>query len=445
MDFRKFYILFFSFIAVFNYSYSQINIVNGNGTVNILSNTSIIVEGNIELNNNGNIVNNGKLYIENNWINNSTSTSLSGNGKVLLYGVNQLIDGSSSTNFYNLELSGSGVKSTNIDTYVNDSLILNNLELFTDDNKLIITNSNAGIITRTTGYLSSLDTGCLVRYTNSTDTYIFPVGSNIGTFRYRPVSIKPTNSSANSYSVRFANTDATNENFDITNTESVISNINSQWYHRINRITGTSSADISITKDASENFEAMAHWNTQWVDMSIVNSSPTSVTKLAWNNFDSTAFVLSNTKIVIQASNDTNICYNSGVQLNVSVIDGVGPYAYYWTPSTYLDNANIANPMANNVVSDITYTVSVFDSASMSFSTADTVVISVNPVYSENISALICEGETYTFGTQILTTQGVYTEIFTSSTTCDSTVTLDLTVNPIYSENISASICEGET
>jgi|GEM_PF-6023816 len=71
--------------------------------------------------------------------------------------------------------------------------------------------------------------------------------------------------------------------------------------------------------------------------------------------------------------------------------------------------------------------------------------LALNPAFDESTSAAICSGDTYTFGAQNLTTAGTYVEVFQSGTGCDSTVTLTLAVNPTYSQNLSASICEGET
>ncbi len=71
--------------------------------------------------------------------------------------------------------------------------------------------------------------------------------------------------------------------------------------------------------------------------------------------------------------------------------------------------------------------------------------LTVNPVYNETDAATICDGATYTFGTQSLTTAGTYTELFTSVDGCDSTVVLTLTVNPVYNETDAATICDGTT
>ncbi|WP_462251242.1 T9SS type A sorting domain-containing protein [Ekhidna sp.] len=76
-----------------------------------------------------------------------------------------------------------------------------------------------------------------------------------------------------------------------------------------------------------------------------------------------------------------------------------------------------------------------------------TVVLTLNvdPTYNETEEAVICDGESFVFGTQTLTSAGTFTEVFASELGCDSTVVLDLTVNPVFNESISESICAGES
>jgi PKD repeat protein len=59
---------------------------------------------------------------------------------------------------------------------------------------------------------------------------------------------------------------------------------------------------------------------------------------------------------------------------------------------------------------------------------SDLVTITVFPTYSETDFASICNGETFTFGSQTLTQPGVYTETFSSVWGCDSVVELTLEV-----------------
>ncbi len=62
-----------------------------------------------------------------------------------------------------------------------------------------------------------------------------------------------------------------------------------------------------------------------------------------------------------------------------------------------------------------------------------------------NISASICSGDSYDFYGTSLTTAGTYSEDLASSVGCDSTIVLTLTVLPNPVTNLSATICEGES
>ena len=57
---------------------------------------------------------------------------------------------------------------------------------------------------------------------------------------------------------------------------------------------------------------------------------------------------------------------------------------------------------------------------------------------SANISAAICQGSSYTFGSQSLTTQNTYTRTIASANGCDSVITLTLSVNPLPTTAIAA-------
>ncbi len=98
---------------------------------------------------------------------------------------------------------------------------------------------------------------------------------------------------------------------------------------------------------------------------------------------------------------------------------------------------------SQNLISAGEYT-EVFQSVNECDSTV-VLTLSVNPIFSETATAAICEGDTYTFGSQNLISAGEYTEVFQSVNECDSTVVLTLSVNPIFSETATAAICEGDT
>ena len=77
-----------------------------------------------------------------------------------------------------------------------------------------------------------------------------------------------------------------------------------------------------------------------------------------------------------------------------------------------------------------------------------TVNLTVNPVYSTSRSVILCansEQLPYSFGDTLLTTSGVYTYNFHTAAGCDSIETLTFTVKPIYDTTITASICQGDS
>lgn len=70
--------------------------------------------------------------------------------------------------------------------------------------------------------------------------------------------------------------------------------------------------------------------------------------------------------------------------------------------------------------------------------------LTVNPVFDLSLPIEICEGESYVFGGNDYTQSGLYPFMFQSQFGCDSLVNLQLTVHPITTGNAAASICEGE-
>ena len=69
--------------------------------------------------------------------------------------------------------------------------------------------------------------------------------------------------------------------------------------------------------------------------------------------------------------------------------------------------------------------------------------MTVNPVFNTPLTAEICDGGSYDFFGQQLTTAGTYTHTLQSIHGCDSVITLTLSVNPLLNTSLSAEICEG--
>jgi gliding motility-associated-like protein len=77
---------------------------------------------------------------------------------------------------------------------------------------------------------------------------------------------------------------------------------------------------------------------------------------------------------VANAGIDTTICYGKSVQLN-----GSGGVAYSWTPITYLDNGNVANPNVINPPATMTYNLTVTDGNDCKSLEKASVIVNVTP------------------------------------------------------------------
>ncbi len=74
-----------------------------------------------------------------------------------------------------------------------------------------------------------------------------------------------------------------------------------------------------------------------------------------------------------------------------------------------------------------------------------TLMLKVNDALTSTEQIEICFGETYTFGGNVISESGEYTETFKTVDGCDSIVTLIATVLPDYRKTYNEVICAGET
>ena len=129
--------------------------------------------------NNSTINADGYIRLLGNWIdNNSFNSTL---GTVFFEGANQYLGGTSITQFFNITLDGSGIKTQQVDKIANGTLDLKHLHLNTDLYGFYVANPALNSILRTTGFVSSANGGFLSRTTSNTGMYLFPTGSNANT------------------------------------------------------------------------------------------------------------------------------------------------------------------------------------------------------------------------------------------------------------------------
>ena len=293
-------------------------LVYNNGTdINILSGCNVIVKNGSFHNAVGTVNNSGFLTIEGAIINDENITGgsaglfnvqgdfvnndvfIASQSEVNLYGSDQLITGNSWTYFYNLTLTGTGIKKQTTNITVNNLLNINDRELATDNNLLYIANYSPNAIQRTSGFISSVGIGRLVRFTNSSNSYLFPVGSSLGIIRYRPVVLIPSPINTE-YHIRMVNSSPTLDGFNVLTKDQSVLQVNSQFYHIIEN-TNSVSTDITLHYKPVEDgdWDINAHWQNlpQWEDMNNeiigLTSNFSTITTSSWNSFYPFAFALS--------------------------------------------------------------------------------------------------------------------------------------------------------
>ena len=148
------------------------------------------------------------------------------------------------------------------------------------------------------------------------------------------------------------------------------------------------------------------------------------------------------------AGPDIVICNGETAQIGSTTNSN---YNYSWSPSIGLNDPTISNPVVsivNNGVTPIsqTYTVqTTLLSNPSSCPTTDNVTVTINPILTSFVNASICAGSSYTVGGQSFSSSGNFQVIIPDGNSCDSIIQLTLTVNPILSSDQQIQICQGSS
>lgn len=128
-------------------------IVNDGGFIFAQSGALITVEGGVINKDNGPNIgewdNRGLITLTGDWTNNSAGNAFinTAAGNFEMLGANQRITGTTPTYFYNLSLTGTGIKRQTVDARVFGTLALTDRELATDNNVMYVINPAVGAIT----------------------------------------------------------------------------------------------------------------------------------------------------------------------------------------------------------------------------------------------------------------------------------------------------------
>lgn len=385
------------FALLGNHAFAQNEFYNNGSAITIQPGALVTVEGEV-VNTNvganiGLIDNSGLITLSGNWTNNSTSAALMPTtGSVEMLGANQFVNGTQPTRFNNLTLTGTGVKTLNVNTYVsgtNGVLALTDRPLDLNSNTVFVTNPLVGAVTRTSGYIIS-ETPAVPGYGivqwsmgNNLGQYIVPFGStsaayipltiNITTAGAQSVnggisaSTYPTNTSAviNNRPLPTGVADLKNncntehapkmlDRFWVINTNNYSTNpvSNKQFSYIENEWDGT----VSSTNVITENFLQTWHYNTNWTHLPSTNNSAANVSDLV-NNTDYGVFTLGEYKVLnAQLLNtDSVVCFGqSNGAIQFSTNQGYG------SPTYSINTVSTPDTMITGLAAGL-YTVTAMD------------------------------------------------------------------------------------
>lgn len=155
--------------------------------------------------------------------------------------------------------------------------------------------------------------------------------------------------------------------------------------------------------------------------VTIYSDTPENYTNITWG--------LNPPPFEVEIEGDTVGCVST-------TLTASGGVSYDWS-----GGANPNSPV-NMFTESGSYLVTVTDAAGCT--TVAAVTVEIYPEFETIMAVSICEGDVYFFEGQYLTEPGYYDEVLFSQYGCDSVVYLDLTVHPLYFEELFAEICEGD-
>lgn len=356
----------------------------------------------------------------------SNSGIISLGGTVTLFGNNQtLYNNYNNLPFHHLTLTGYGIKMLQCPVSVSGILDLTDRELSVALFSLTIINPDSAAVLRSSGFVSTLDNGKMYRYTNRVCPYMFPLGSSLGTHRYRPVEITPGSSSPFIYFANFINNPSAA--MPTTSHDGSFCYLNAAYHHSAGGSSFSLQDKISIYFSPSDDFifNAMANWSGgMWHLASPVTGTPgTSLSSLTlnnWNNQTQSPLILGTTPPATSLPADTAFC--SGDSISVST--GIGGGTYAWSDGSSAESLTVSDGGLYTVTITLDLCI-ISDSILVTEITA--------PVaYAGNDTAL-CLGETIT-----LTASGGNSYVWSNGSTQP-----EMTVNPATSTSYTVTVSDG--
>ena len=192
-----------------------------------------------------------------------------------------------------------------------------------------------------------------------------------------------------------------------------------------------------VTDPNSQTTQTVPLTETQVYTLTVTNteggcSSTTTVTvSMDGSNLTATA-----------TADQYELCEGSSTTIHAIPANGTGSYTFSWNPDNTLSNTSAQNPTVTPNVGSTTYTCVVSDGI---IDQTVSVTILVHPNLETDIYKTICSNQTYQFFNQSLHTPGVYDHTIQTQYGCDSTIHLHLDNWDIFETEVEDSFCQGDT
>ncbi len=122
----------------------------------------------------------------------------------------------------------------------------------------------------------------------------------------------------------------------------------------------------------------------------------------------------------------------------IDQLSGIKPKDFILNGKSYiLNNDSLKNLTGGN------YNLTIIDSNGCEFNSVFNILIDSSFVYNLQFDKIICEGEFVEVGNKKYFTDGIYVDSLYSSGGCDSIISLNLKVNPVDLLNLDTTICNG--
>ncbi|MDR1847421.1 MAG: gliding motility-associated C-terminal domain-containing protein [Bacteroidales bacterium] len=210
--------------------------------------------------------------------------------------------------------------------------------------------------------------------------------------------------------------------------------------------------DLAVTKDSLCRGEEIKLWNqssstgtSHWLygNDSIIadtlllmpqNSQTVTLILTDSNGCEATdsAFLYVEEPPVVTISGDTTICQHSFTTLSANVVPLSSDYVFAWSNGSSAQSINV----------DTTAEISITVTSPLGCTGNAQCNVTMNPLFYDTLSITLCEGEFYTEHGFNANATGTYQRDYISIDGCDSSYYLNLVVNPTYIDTIYDSICQ---